>query len=66
MGCEQMKRDAYLMELDPKYCDVIVKRYVLYCKNNDLECRILLNGKILDKNDLFLNLKLTRVDKIKI
>lgn len=49
MGCEQMKRDAYLMELDPKYCDVIVKRYVLYCKNNDLECRILLNGKILDK-----------------
>lgn len=27
IGCEQMKRIAYLMEMDPKYCDVICKRY---------------------------------------
>lgn len=25
--CEQMGRDAYLMELDPSYCDVIVARW---------------------------------------
>lgn len=27
MACDQMKRKARLMELDPKYCDVIVKRW---------------------------------------
>lgn len=27
MACAQMKRRARLMELDPKYCDVIVKRW---------------------------------------
>lgn len=27
IACEQMKRKARLMELDPKYCDVIVKRW---------------------------------------
>lgn len=27
IACEQMGRDAYLMELDPAYCDVIVSRW---------------------------------------
>ncbi len=27
IGCEQMLRRCYLMDLDPKYCDVVVKRY---------------------------------------
>jgi len=27
IGCEQTGRHAYLMELDPPYCDVIVKRW---------------------------------------
>ena len=27
VACEQMGRDAYLMELDPSYCDVIVERW---------------------------------------
>ena len=27
IGCEQLNRTCYMMELDPKYCDVIVKRW---------------------------------------
>ena len=27
MGCEQLDRTCYTMELDPKYCDVIIKRW---------------------------------------
>ena len=27
VACEQNGRDAYAMEFDPKYCDVIVKRW---------------------------------------
>jgi len=34
VACEKTKRRALMMELDPKYCDVIVKRYENYsgCK----------------------------------
>lgn len=27
IACEELERDCYMMELDPKYCDVIVKRW---------------------------------------
>lgn len=32
MAAEQMERSAFLMELDPAYCDVIRKRYELFAK----------------------------------
>ncbi|QDU33036.1 Modification methylase DpnIIB [Poriferisphaera corsica] len=30
IGCEQTERKAYLMEFDPLYCDVIVKRWEMF------------------------------------
>ena len=30
IACEQLDRIAYLMELDPKYATVIVKRFLKY------------------------------------
>jgi DNA modification methylase len=28
ISCEQLYRNCYLMEMEPKYCDVIVRRYI--------------------------------------
>ncbi len=41
IACEKTNRICYGMELDPKYTDVIVQRYVDYTGNN----KIKLNGK---------------------
>jgi DNA modification methylase len=32
IACEKIKRKCFAMELDPKFCDVIVKRYIDFCK----------------------------------
>ena len=33
IACEQLNRTCYMMELDPKYCDVIVKRWENFTGN---------------------------------
>lgn len=35
IACEQLDRTCYMMELDPKYCDVIRKRYAQYLNEED-------------------------------
>ena len=44
IACEQIKRTAYLMELDEKYVDVIVKRY-LKQKDSTENSYLLRDGK---------------------
>jgi len=34
VACEQTNRTCYMMEIDPKYCDVIRKRYTNFIENN--------------------------------
>lgn len=40
IACEQLNRTCYMMELDPKYCDVIIKRW----ENLTGEKAVLING----------------------
>lgn len=37
IACEQLNRTCYMMEIDPKYCDVIRKRYYKYINNGNTE-----------------------------
>ena len=36
IACEQTDRTCYMMELDPRYCDVIIKRYNNFVNNRQL------------------------------
>ena len=49
IACEKTKRRCYMMELDPKYCDVIVKRYKEFCEKNDKVAVIKRNGEVIEK-----------------
>ena len=43
IACEQLERKCYMMELDPKYCEVIIKRFHNLNPNAEIKC---LNRKI--------------------
>ena len=43
IACEQIKRNAYLMELDEKYVDVIVKRYLRFVQSYE-GCYLIRDG----------------------
>lgn len=47
IACEQTNRKCYGMELDEKYCDVIVRRYIKYCRDNNKEPVVKLNREYL-------------------
>lgn len=48
VACEQMKRKGYLVEFDPKYCDVIVARMIKL----DSTLPIKRNGMLLSKSEI--------------
>jgi len=45
VACEKTKRVARLMELDEKFCDVIVKRYIQFCEANNIKPSVKRNGE---------------------
>jgi len=45
IACDQMQRKGYLVELDPKYCDVIVARYIKHRKETGSSLVIKRNGQ---------------------
>ena len=44
IGGEIHNKKTYNLELDPIYCDVIVKRYIKFCKENNKPYSVKLNG----------------------
>ena len=49
---EKLGRIAYMSELDPLYCDAIVKRYIQE-KQNSEDVRIIRNNKEFTYNEIF-------------
>jgi len=48
IACEKTKRKCYGIELDEHYCDVIVQRYINYCKINNKPYSVKRNGEKCD------------------
>ena len=46
IACEETKRKCYMMELDPKYCDVIIRRWQ---KQTGRQAILESNGKTFDE-----------------
>ena len=38
IACEQLNRKCYMMELDPKYCEVIIKRFHKINPDGEIKC----------------------------
>ena len=52
IAAEQMNRIGYLMELDPKYASVIVRRYAS-CKRNVEDIKVIRNGETFECKDIY-------------
>lgn len=44
IASDKLSRLCFGMEYEPKFVDVIVKRYFMYCDSNNIECNVKLNG----------------------
>jgi len=51
IACDQMGRKAYLVEFDPKYCDVIVARFIKHRKETGSSLVIKRNGQQLSDKE---------------
>ena len=55
VAAEQTQRRCYMMELDPKYVDVIVKRFIALEPGNEERCQLIRDGKTLELPQELLN-----------
>jgi DNA modification methylase len=51
IACEKTNRIFRGVEFEPKYCDLIIKRYMNYCDRNEIECVVTVNEKEISKED---------------
>lgn len=52
IASEQTNRVCYGVEMDPKYCDLIVRRYLRFMKQHEQPVIIKRNGKVLAETEL--------------
>ncbi len=52
IACEQTDRICYGQELDEKYCDVTVKRWINFMKDNEKKFTVKRNGKVLSEEQI--------------
>ena len=52
IACEQSWRNARVIELDPRFVDVNVRRWVSYVKDNHLEFEVFRNGQKMSNSEL--------------
>lgn len=52
IACEQTDRIAYVADLDPRYCDLDVRRYIRFMRNSGKPIVVKRNGKQLTKEQL--------------
>lgn len=45
IACQKLQRKCYAIEIDPKYCDVIVRRYINFCIENKIPYFVKRNGE---------------------
>ena len=55
ISAEQTGRKAYMMELDPKWCDIIVKRYCKYMIEQGEKLEVTRNGTPMETVTDFMN-----------
>lgn len=48
MAAEHLDRNAYCMELDPAYCDIIVSRWIRYMRRKGSDISPILNGQSIE------------------
>lgn len=51
IACEQMDRSCYTIELDEKYCDVIINRYIEFAGSAE-NVSVLREGRTLEYGDV--------------
>lgn len=51
MACEQLDRICYGVELEPKFVDVAVKRYLEYKNGDSTDVYVIRNGKKISYED---------------